>query len=77
MRDLTPEFDPGISNGLDLSDPRRAAAEFVFSNLTRRFTYAIRTGEEAIPSFREGLEAQKVVDAVLRSVEEEKWVSEA
>jgi predicted dehydrogenase len=64
-----------LTNGLDLSDPRRAAAEFVFSNLTRRFAHAIRTGEEAIPNFREGLEAQRVVDAVLRSVEEEKWVS--
>jgi predicted dehydrogenase len=66
-----------LTEGLNVSDPRRAAAEFVFSNLTRRFAHAIRTGEEAIPSFREGLEAQRVVDAVLRSVKEEKWVSVA
>ena len=63
-----------LTQGLNLSDPRRAAAEFVFSNLTRRFAHGIRAGEEAIPSFREGLEAQRVIDAVLRSVEQENWV---
>jgi predicted dehydrogenase len=64
-----------FTRGLNLADPKRVPGEFLFSNLTRRFADAIRAGEEAIPSFREGLEAQKVVDAVLRSVEEEKWVS--
>ena len=64
-----------LTHGLNLANPKRVPGEFLFSNLTRRFAHAIRTGEEAVPSFREGLEAQKVVDAVLRSVEQEKWVS--
>jgi len=66
-----------LIQGLNLSDSKRVAGEFLFSNLTRRFVDAIREGEQAIPSFREGLESQKVVDAVLRSVEEQKWVSVA
>ena len=63
-----------LTQGLDLSDPRRTAAEFIFSNITRRFARGIRTGEPAVPSFREGLEAQRVIEAVLRSVEEGSWV---
>ncbi len=63
-----------LTQGLNLSDPKRVPGEFIFSNLTRRFAHGIRAGEEAIPSFREGLEAQRVIDAVLRSVEEKSWV---
>jgi predicted dehydrogenase len=63
-----------LTQGLNLSAPARVAGEFIFSNLTRRFAEAIRMGGEATPSFREGLAAQRVVDAVLRSVEEERWV---
>ncbi|HEY2989692.1 MAG TPA: Gfo/Idh/MocA family oxidoreductase [Candidatus Binatia bacterium] len=66
-----------LTRGLNFSDPRRAAAEFIFSNLTRRFARAIRTGEEATPSFREGMAAQKVIDAIVKSVEQEQWVSVA
>jgi predicted dehydrogenase len=64
-----------LTHGLNLSDPSRTAAEFIFSHLTRRFVEAIRTGGEAVPSFREGLEAQKVIDAILRSAEQQSWVS--
>jgi predicted dehydrogenase len=60
--------------GLNLSDPTRLQGEFIFSHLTRRFVHAIRTGEEAAPTFHEGVEAQIVIDAVLKSVEEERWV---
>lgn len=63
-----------LTQGLNLSDPARVAGEFIFSNLTRRFAEAIREGKEAVPGFLEGLEAQRVVDAVVRSVEEERWV---
>jgi predicted dehydrogenase len=66
-----------LTQGLNLSDPARAAGEFIFSHLTRRFAGAIREGTGATPSFREGLEAQRVVDAVLRSVEEQRWVGVA
>lgn len=62
-----------LTQGLDLSDPRRVPGEFLFSNLTRGFVEAIRTGGQAVPGFREGVEAHKVVEAVLKSVEEQKW----
>jgi len=64
-----------LTQGLNLSDPKRVPGEFIFSNLTRRFVHGIRTGEETIPSFREGMEAQKVVSAVLESVERKSWVN--
>jgi predicted dehydrogenase len=64
-----------LTQGLNLAEPKHVPGEFLFSNLTRRFAQAITMGAEAVPSFREGLAAQRVVDAVLRSVEEEKWVS--
>jgi predicted dehydrogenase len=62
-----------LTEGLNLSQPQRVAGEFLFAHLTRRFADAIRTGERAVPSFREGLEAQRVIDAVLRSIDERKW----
>lgn len=64
-----------LTQGLNLLSPERAVGEFIFSNLTRRFVEAIRTGQQAVPSFRDGLEAQKVVDAILRSAGEERWVT--
>ena len=66
-----------LTQGLNLSDPKRVQGEFIFSNVARRFVHGIRTGEEAIPSFREGLEAQRVIDAVLQSLERKSWVKVA
>ena len=66
-----------LTQGLNLSDPKRVQGEFIFSNLARRFVHGIRTGEEAMPSFREGLEAQRVIDAVLQSLERKSWVKVA
>ncbi|MGH7828784.1 MAG: hypothetical protein ACREP8_01280, partial [Candidatus Binatia bacterium] len=75
-RELLP-IPERLTEGLDLSDPNRAAGEFLFANLTRRFVHAIERGEPASPSFREGLEAQKVLTAVSKSVERESWVAVA
>ena len=66
-----------LTQGLDRLDPKQAAGEFLFANLTRRFAQWIRAGEPTIPSFRDGLEAQKVLDALLKSVAEERWVEVA
>ncbi|HEX9443600.1 MAG TPA: Gfo/Idh/MocA family oxidoreductase, partial [Candidatus Binatia bacterium] len=82
VRGANSRFEPlaipeRLTQGLDLSDPKRVAGEFLFSHLTRRFAQAMRSGEEAAPSFREGLAAQRVVDAVLQSVEAGKWVGVA
>ena len=60
--------------GLNVAEPSRVAGEFLFSHLTRRFADAIRNGTGAVPSFREGLAAQKVIAAVLRSIEMQRWI---
>lgn len=63
-----------LTQGLNRLTPERTTGEFIFANLTRRFVEAIRTGRQVVPSFRDGLEAQKVIDAILKSAEEEQWV---
>lgn len=78
-RGLNADFEPiaipeTMTRGLNLDDPTRVTGEFLFSHLTRRFADAIRGGAPAVPSFREGLEAQRVIAAILRSIEEQKWV---
>lgn len=63
-----------LTQGLNSLSPERAMGELIFANLTRRFVGAIRTGRPAVPSFHDGLEAQKVIDAILKSAQEEQWV---
>ena len=53
-----------LTRGFKPSDERRDMAEFIFSNLTHRLAHGIRTGEQPSPSFHDGLEVQKVLDAV-------------
>ena len=55
------------------TDHRRAAREAIFVNLTRLFAHGIRTGEQPRPSFHDGLEAQKVLDAVNKSAQTGSW----
>ena len=64
-----------LTQGYKPSDERQAMAEFVFSHLTRLLAHGIRTGEQPNPSFRDGLEAQKVLDAVVASAESGNWVN--
>ena len=78
-RGTNAQFEPiaipeRLTQGLNLADPGRVAGEFLFAHLTQRFAEAIRSGAAAVPSFREGLEAQKVIAAALRSIDEQKWV---
>jgi predicted dehydrogenase len=56
------------------TNTRHAAREAIFANLTRLFADSIRTGEQPSPSFRDGLEAQKVLDAVEKSAETGSWI---
>jgi predicted dehydrogenase len=56
------------------ADQRRAAREAIFANLTRRLARGIRTEEQPSPSFRDGLEAQKVLDAVEKSAQSGSWM---
>lgn len=63
------------TEGLDAANPQRAQGEFIFAKLTRDFVEAIRNGTAASPSFADGLAAQRVLDAALRSAEERLWVN--
>jgi predicted dehydrogenase len=56
------------------AEARRAAREAIFANLTRLLARGIRTGEQPNPSFHDGLEAQKVLDAVEKSAQAGSWV---
>ena len=56
------------------ADQRHAAREAIFANLTRLFAHSVRTGEQPAPSFRDGLEAQKVLDAVEKSAQAGSWM---
>lgn len=69
------EIPDRYTTGLDDSDPQRAQGEFIFAKLTRDFVDAIRNGTPASPSFADGLAAQRVLDAALRSSEEGNWVA--
>jgi predicted dehydrogenase len=56
------------------AEARRRAREAIFANLTRLFAKGIKTREQPSPSFRDGLEAQKVLDAVGQSARSESWM---
>jgi predicted dehydrogenase len=63
-----------LTKTFNLSDPGRAAREAIFANLTHLLAHGIRTGEQPSPSFRDGLEAQKVLDAVEKSARAGSWM---
>jgi predicted dehydrogenase len=45
-----------------------------FTQLVEQWVTAIRTGEEASPSFEDGAKVQEVTDAVTRSVQLSRWI---
>ena len=57
------------------ADQRRTAREAIFANLTRLFAHGIERAEQPSPSFRDGLEAQKVLDAVETSAQSGSWMT--
>jgi predicted dehydrogenase len=63
-----------LTENLNISS-RRSAREAIFANLTRRLAHGIRTGDQPAPSFRDGLEAQKVLDAVEQSARAGSWMT--
>ena len=63
-----------LREGLVPANQRRAPREAIFANLTRLLAQSIRTGEQPRPSFSDGLEAQKVLDAVEKSAQTESWM---
>jgi len=64
-----------MREGLDLSDPDAAVGSFLFAQLAKRFVSAIRSHRQESPSFLEGMKSQEVIDAVVQSAAEERWVS--
>jgi predicted dehydrogenase len=40
----------------------------------QRFIHGVRTGQPVTPSFFEGLKSQEVLDAIVQSVAEQRWV---
>jgi predicted dehydrogenase len=64
-----------LTQGFDPADPRKAVAEFIFASLTRVFADSIRSGEQPSPSFKDGLEAQKVLDAAEKSAQAGSWTA--
>jgi predicted dehydrogenase len=63
-----------LTEDLIPADQRRAPREAIFANLTRLLAHGIRTGEQPSPSFSDGLEAQKVLDAVEKSAQTGSWM---
>jgi predicted dehydrogenase len=64
-----------LTRSVNASDPRRAMGESIFANLTRLMAEGMRSGRQPSPSFRDGLEAQKVLDALVTSSESGSWVT--
>jgi hypothetical protein len=56
------------------ADQRPTAREAIFANLTRLLAHGIARAEQPSPSFRDGLEAQKVLDSVDKSAQSGSWV---
>ena len=64
-----------LHEGLDTGDLGAAVGNFLFAQLTRRFVAGIRAQHPVTPSFLEGLRSQEVIDALVRSAAEERWVT--
>ncbi len=63
-----------LREGLDPSELNAAVGSFLFAQLAQRFVHGIRTHQPVTPSFLEGLRSQEVIDALVRSAAEERWV---
>lgn len=63
-----------LREGLNTDDLNSAVGNFLFAQLVRRFVAGIRTKQPVTPSFLEGAHSQEVIDALVRSAVEERWV---
>jgi predicted dehydrogenase len=63
-----------LREGLNPRDLNVAVGSFLFAQLAQRFVHGIRTRQPVTPSFLEGLRSQEVIDALVRSAAEERWV---
>ena len=63
-----------LRDGLDTRDLGAAVGNFLFTHLAQRFIHGIRTGQPVTPSFFEGVKSQEVLDALVQSAAEQRWV---
>jgi predicted dehydrogenase len=63
-----------LRDGLDTGDLGAAVGNFLFAQLTQRFMHGIRTGQPVTPSFVEGVKSQEVLDALVQSAVDQRWV---
>jgi predicted dehydrogenase len=63
-----------LREGLDRSDLGAAVGNFLFAQLAQRFIHGVRTGQPVTPSFFEGLKSQEMLDAIVQSAAEQRWV---
>ncbi len=61
--------------GLDTSDPHAAVGTFLFAQLARRFIAGVRAHQPITPNFLDGLRSQEVIDSLVRSAAEERWIT--
>lgn len=54
-------------------DPQISWGHFQFIELARRFMEGVRHNRQPIPSLEDGLAAQRVIDAVVRSIHSQAW----
>lgn len=63
-----------LTEDLRTTDEKTALGQFLFANISRRFVQAIRENSQPQPNFWDGLEAQRVLEAVLKSASQERWI---
>jgi predicted dehydrogenase len=75
LKPVTPRRTPApsVADG----DPMEIVGKATIGPLVARFLEAIRTGTAASPSFRDGVRAQAVLDAVLDAATQRDWVEVA
>ena len=63
----------GLPRSAGEGDPIEVTGKATIAPLVKRFLEGIRKGESPSPSLEDGLKAQLVLDAVLRSLTEGGW----
>ncbi|HUM14938.1 MAG TPA: Gfo/Idh/MocA family oxidoreductase [Candidatus Nitrosotalea sp.] len=63
----------GLPRSAGEGDPLEVTGKATIAPLVKRFLEGIRKGESPSPSFEDGVRAQLVLDAVLRSLQEGGW----
>lgn len=64
-----------LTEGLKTTDMNTALGQFLYAHISRRFVHGIREEKQPEPSFLEGLETQRVLEAVFKSVKEGRWIA--